>query len=1338
MKHLKRLLVFLFVLTASLAIFAGCKPTEQNTPGEKVTLRLGGETADANGAYALSLAEGESKTYTVVVGTLTDYTLTATSSEPSVASATATETSLKVEAIKEGTTVVTLSEKDGKANALTLNVTVTAKQNVPPQPTAPTRLSISGTDEGVGTLEDPYKLSITTAKGAELTLVVSPSDADNTFDWTVGELKDGAFTEKAGGLTVAQNDNRLTISSASQGTFAVRGVAHTGGGVTVYLLVTVTEHVPLTSITTDDLKESEDAQYAYEFVTAKGTSWDMTNGISARGQDLLDGNVMGGRQAPLLLTYFPTLSTINFHAEPAGATNQTWIFHSSDEQVFKLNPDGTWTAGKAGDTDVTVTNALEEATVKIKVTVHDTIADGILSSEFEEADVDETGNWGFDLDNPDNWTEEIWEQRKPMYEAWHLVMNRTIAPNGDDGNQKIFYLGTTERIYGICLETQSRSAADAVLALAWAKVKVPQNATELEVSIGNNDKTQGKYRILFVEADGTTTDLTSGWVNKSKANDDGKPYAQYNAEALRGKTGALVVQAGQNEQNNNCELHIKGLWFNTYKQVEGVTLSPAQGEVGQGGQVQINASVTPADASYKTLTYTVTAQPEGGEGKVTVSASGLVSVAQDAPVGEYKISVVSTDNEDAKAEYTLTVTQYTALTSFGATLSFGGRAVSIGDLSEKTVKLTFDESGVFTDSPLELAISFNEGASVTTYRVGLGTEGVVSLTDGVLKAIGAGSTTVTLTPDDNEGLAISFTVEVEAYTEASLIEGTKITKTFAALMGADESSLWNSNAAFHRFVFATVDKRHSNAKINYDGDVMQLESHVVVANSNDPVNIGYNKIKVAENAQYLTFEVHGHGDDRYLESGNLRVRVLTLTDGVWSADTLLEWTTIANRWGQQNEWYAIALDFSAYAGKEVIVLFEAVGGVQNNGNFPKDSDSAAGGYLYLRNVAIGTEKAETALVPVEGNIPAGDSYRMYANDTLSALGWIVSAKKNSGSYRDGVYQPLVLRYEGSLAEPVALPLTTETFYSNVTAAALYPWGVFPALNNSEAGTIELISSSDEVFTVENGSLHPVANGNADLSVKAKTYGSTEETITFTVKVEVAGVSKKIIVNEDHVTLEPGATYTLNYDTIPSDATVTALLFDHPSGGENGVEIALDNKTVTVSETAPQGDYTIQLFFTDDMSVEAQEVVITVKPITLWGDKNAILDENTGWSLNDGGSMDMGVGEGADLNRGGSYFYRTLEISEGYSKLTVNARTFVRDGETDAHMYVSVFVDGEEVKIRAKDATEDHVVIDTRDSKFNDPVPFEYDLSAYIGRKVEVRIGITQGTHCCITSIQLAD
>ena len=1337
MKRVKALLcIVLSLLLGGCLALVACGPS---TDGDKATVGIGGQTADASGEYSLTLNAGDSETYTLIVGTLSGYSFSVSSSAEAVAKGSVSGTALTVEAVAEGNATLTVADSSEQASDLVIHVTVNGSGDAD---VAPESVSVTGMPEGMGTAAEPYLRSVAAGRASVHNLVVSPSGANAAFTWAVGTLEGGVFTEGGAGVSVEQSGVQITITGSEAGTFAVRGVAQTGD-LSVYIVVTVTEYTALTGITTDDLPVDASGTYDYTFVTAKGTSWNMTNGMAGRVDSILsgDGGNIKGVQIPAeeVLTYYASVYTIGFTPEPAEATDTVWVADYSKEGVFTLNADGSWTADAAGETVVTVSNSAGEAELTIHVTVEDTIYPGVLTSDFESAEADTTGYWDFDS-FPEPWGEGDAEASLAMRNQWHLVMNKTTSdPDGSDGGQKMFYLGNADRVYGICLETKVdgstglTASTNLTTALTWAKTVVADDATTMTVKIGNNDKVHGNYRIVLVDGEGNVYPVTDGWVAKTSTNDQGTQVQYTVPDAAKGKTVAVVIETALTQNDNNCELHIKGVWFNSYTAVESVTLDPASASVGQGGQLTIAATVSPSNASDTSLAYEVTGMPSGAAaGDVSVTDSGVVSVAADAAVGEYTITVTSKDNPSAAAQFTLTVTAYTPVTSFGGTLSLANREIVYGggsSLANAALTVSYDENGIYTDPALTFAPVFSAGASVTTYTVAVEGSGVVwDAASGTFTFNAVGSAEITVTPTDAPDLAFSFTVNVVAY---ELIEGTRITQTSAELLGTDALSAWNNNAQMHNFLYNTVDRSHGNAKYNFDGDVMQFESHTVLANNTEPVNVGYNLVSVADDAGYLLFDVHGHSDDRYLESSNFRVRILTKSGAGWAAETVLGWTTVASRWKQAEEWFTVAVDVSAYRGQDVILLFEMTGGFQNgSGTYPNASDSSAGAYLYLGDIRFAADAPSGSIAVEDGAVtPVA---RMYANNALAATGWAVSANKDAGSYLDGVYRPLTFTYSGSLSEAVTLPLTTTSFYSASVASSLYPWGVFPALNNSaaaDAAGVTYESSDPAVFTAEGGVLTPVSNGEAVLYVEAPAQAGGS--VTFTVEVVIAAVSQAVEVTEEKATIEAGGSYTLQYFTVPGDAEVT-MQVQGPSGSDASM-YTLEGGVFTAAANAVSGDYVITIALAEAPSV-SDTVTVTVSRVTSWANKDAILDANTGWDVH--GTYDAGVGEGADLNSGGSYFWKPIDLT-GLTTLTLGARVFVRGGETDPVLYVAVVVDGEAVRIAEKTAGTETVTLSTTDPKYDTRNEYSYDLSAYAGQTVEIRIGIDQGTHCVIMDIALS-
>lgn len=619
-------------------------------------------------------------------------------------------------------------------------------------------------DEGEGTVASPYTVSVATGKSTNHNVTVRPQGADATFTWTVGEIADDVFTAAETSLiSVSQTQTSLTITAGeTAGDYYVKGEAQTGE-LEVYLKVTVFEYNALESLTLNGFTKVEGKEYDYEFKTAKGTTCDINKGITKRGQDLLDGKIFGGNQKPLHLSYFSNVYKFEFTPTPANATDTAWIMTAEDKDIFNAESDGSWSADKAGETIVTVTNGAGEASVKIKVEVIDTVYSGILKSEYDAYTAHTNLDWYFDGDADDK------ALTLERLDAWNLIVNKTTsAVNGDDTNQKIFYLGDPDRPYGIDLESRIDSKTGVTpgttLATAWTKAAIPAGADKLFAVIGNNGKSINRYRISMVEGDGTVHAVTDGWVDK-EADGTGTTVNYAVPAACKGKTVAIVIESTLTEAGENCEMHIKGVWITL--PVSGVAFDEAETELSQGSSFQLEPTLSPSKVIDGTLNYSLTSYPAGGEGKITVSESGLLTVATDAPQGDYVVTAVSATNENATAAFTVHVTGYVELTGFSG--EYTDRDGGVKDLNGAS----FNEKQGAAGYVLNFAYT-PDNASVQDYDVTYSQEGLVSIitaendrhelvtTLNFIAPTDGAPVTVTITPKAAEGanLAITFNVTV--------------------------------------------------------------------------------------------------------------------------------------------------------------------------------------------------------------------------------------------------------------------------------------------------------------------------------------------------------------------------------------------------------------------------------------------------------------------------------------------------------------------------------------------------------------------------------------------------
>ena len=505
---------------------------------------------------------------------------------------------------------------------------------------------VTDDDNAEGTYESPYNLYLAQGQSVSVSYTVQPKDAtDKSVTWSVVE---------GTGLTFSDTGTKLTITAAADATTSiVEGKTNDGSDLTVYFKVTIESYTPVTGITSSTLK-ADDGEYDYVFVTALGTKWDMSGDPLKRGQDLLNGNIFGGSQAPRNITYWPLLQNFGLQVSPADATDPTVIFSYSNEEIIKIDVDGTWTALKAGETVITVSSYSEpDVKATIKVVVKDSLYNGILLEDYNNATVSGLTSWDLDADH--NTAAQF-----ARYDDWHLVMIHSNASRGDtgiDNNQKIFYMGQSDRPYGICLENNvgknSGGSLTSAASLMWAKLQIPAGAETFNIKIGNNDKVHGQYRVLFVAEDGAVTELTAGWIGFVSGPSESTQKLEI-PKALQGATGAMVVEHRLTEYDNNAELQIKVMKFEGYNPVTSIELRKTEGTYKPGQAFAINASAKPDNATNDALIYYV-AESSADKG-VTVDAKGNVTIAETTAGGEYIIVVAAAENHEIKAEFKLTVT----------------------------------------------------------------------------------------------------------------------------------------------------------------------------------------------------------------------------------------------------------------------------------------------------------------------------------------------------------------------------------------------------------------------------------------------------------------------------------------------------------------------------------------------------------------------------------------------------------------------------------------------------------------------------------------------------------
>lgn len=531
-----------------------------------------------------------------------------------------------------------------------------------------TGLEDEGNENTEGTLASPFVVNIAQGHDVELGYNVRPNNADDkAVIVTVGKIENNAFTAtpEVTELEVTVVGTRITIAAAADltvgGGIVVEVKAHDGSNVATYLNIVVNEYVAVTGITSSTLKQSEEDGFDYELLTALGTNWNMSLGMTDRGTGLLAGTVDGknGLLKPTNLVYFPNVYNLGLSVEPADASEKDYTITYSEQDIVEVASDGALSVKNAGETVISVTSdSNSEVVTKIKVTVVDAVYRGLTKTDYEAVTESTNVDGGWDLDS-----EHATEAQLSRFNDWRLVLvysNLTEVTGSDEG-QKIFYDGNPDRPYGIGIENYvSANSGASILestGMMWAKVTIPAGALTFNIKMEatGTGKDYSEYRVVFVPENGEAVVMTDGWMKTPAPEATVKITVP---EAIKGQKGALIVETKVSKADEHVEFHAKVLKFEGQVDVTSVEFNRTTAEYLAGTERTISnvkAVVKPDNATNDKVIYSI--DPETVcEGLSVNAETGEIIVAATVPAGTYRIIATSVADENKTATFTLTLT----------------------------------------------------------------------------------------------------------------------------------------------------------------------------------------------------------------------------------------------------------------------------------------------------------------------------------------------------------------------------------------------------------------------------------------------------------------------------------------------------------------------------------------------------------------------------------------------------------------------------------------------------------------------------------------------------------
>ena len=642
-----------------------------------VTVPVTGITLDKT---TLTLVEGTSAvlTATVTPADATDPSVTWTSSDPGVA----TVSDGKVTAIRKGET--TLIARAGEEQATCL---VKVEKKV--IPVSSITLSQS---------------TLTLAKGASetLTATVLPADAtDPGVTWTTSNA--AVATVDANGKVTAVGGGHATITAKAGDKEATCAVTV---NVPVSSLVLNKTTLTLAQGQSEALVATVGPADATETVTwsssdAKVATVDASGKVTAVGT----GNATitakaGDKEATCAVTVVIPVSgitlsqhtlalekgasaTLTATVTPANATDKTVTWSTSDAAVATVDANGKVTAVGGGNATITAKAGDKEATCAVTVTVPvSSLSLNKNTLSLTEGDSETL----IATVNPSDATDKT--------VTWS-TSNAAVATVDADGK-------VTALTEGTAVITAKAGGKEATCAVTVSNKVVP--VTDITLSTSTLSLMKGESATLTATVTpADATDKTVSWTSS----DEAVATVDANGKVTAVGGGSAVITAHAGSKSATCSVQVTSL-------VTGISLNKTELNLAKGASETLTATITPADATDKTVTWTTS-----NAAVATVDANGKVTATG---VGTATITAKAGDQEATCAVKVTIPVSSIILNKESLTLMEGESeiltaTVTPADATDKTVTWTSSNPAV---ASVEGGVvkALQEGTAVITAKAG--------------------------------------------------------------------------------------------------------------------------------------------------------------------------------------------------------------------------------------------------------------------------------------------------------------------------------------------------------------------------------------------------------------------------------------------------------------------------------------------------------------------------------------------------------------------------------------------------------------------------------------------
>ena len=599
-----------------------------------------------------------------------------------------------------------------------------------------------------------------------------------------------------------------------------------------------------------------------------------------------------------------------------------------------------------------------------------------------------------------------------------------------------------------------------------------------------------------------------------------------------------------------------------------------------GGTLQLSAAVLPANASNKTVTWTVT----NGTGQATISTGGLVTAVAD---GTVTARATANDGSGIYGTLAITISNQVRVTSITVTGAGGATTIST------------------TGGTLQLSAAVlpaNASNKTVTWTVTNGTGQATISTGGLVTAVADGTVTARATANDGSGIygtlaiTISNQVRVTSITVTGAGGATTISTTGGTLQLS--AAVLPANAS-NKTVTWTVTNGTGQATISTGGLVTAVADGTVTARAtaNDGSGIyGTLAITISNQVRVTSITVTGAGGATTISTtgGTLQLSAAVLPAN--ASNKTVTWT-VTNGTGQATistgglvtavadgtvTARATANDGSGVYGTLVITISNQtipVTGITVSGAGGSTLITTNGGTLQL-SAAVTPDNATNKVVTWSVTNGTGQATINSTGLVTAVSSGTVTAKAtaNDGS---GISSTLVITISNQTIPVTGITVSGaggSTLITTNGGTLQLSAAVTPDNATNKVVTWSVTNGTGQATINSTGLVTAVSSGTVTAKATANDGSGISGTLAITISnqtIPVTGITVSEAGGSTTITIDNG-TLQLSATVTPNDATNKTVTWSISNGTEqasistSGLVTAIDNGTVTAKATANDG------------------------------------------------------------------------------------------------------------------------------------------------------------------------